>query len=71
MVLYYCGLELEPTGEAVEREAKEQLVTVNRRVDKKGKNSWRDIHKTKGRRDFLKDLCPSMGFTSSNLTSYS
>lgn len=44
---HQAGVEMEPTGEAEEKEAKEQLVTVNGKGDDRGQagNNWRDSHK--------------------------
>ena len=55
------GLEMEPTGEAEEREAKEQLATANggRGVREAGFNCQQleiQSQLRKGLRDFLKDL---------------
>ena len=44
---HQAGLEMEPTGEAEEKEAKKQLVTVNGKGDdrRQAGNNWRDSHK--------------------------
>lgn len=46
-VHHQAGLKMEPTGEVEEKEAKEQLVTVNGKGDDRGQagNNWRDSHK--------------------------
>ena len=55
---------MDTIGEAEEREAKKQLVTVNGRGDgREAGFNWQQFERQsqdrEGWRDFLKDLCPS------------
>lgn len=54
------GLEIEPTGEAEEREAQEQLTTDNERVGNKEEAAGESKDR-EGWRDFLMDLSPQWG----------